>query len=139
MVKLSASLGHATNNIGELYAFGIALSDILHRLDRLDHPPTWPAYLVTDSQIAHTLILGKAHPQDKHSTMAQVLTAVRRLWKRVKTRITPIIWKVASHTGVKGNEEVDAVAGRAAAISTTADAINLEACICSGTFAYSPI
>ena len=134
---LSASLGHATNTIGELYAFGIALTNIQTHLDLLDvqHPP-WPAYLVTDSDLARHFITGKSHPHDKHSYMARVLTSVRRLWKIVKARISTHIWKVVSHTGVPGNDIVDTVAGKAAACSTVADSINVQSCICSGAFHY---
>lgn len=133
--RLSASLGLATNNIGELYAFGIALTNILTLLD-VQHP-SWPAYLVTDSDLARHLITGKFHPHDKHSTMARVLKAVRRLWRLVKARIHLQIWKVVSHTGVPGNDLVDLVAGLAAARSSVADSANVHTCISSGSFNYS--
>ena len=134
---LSASLGHSTNNIGELYAFGIALTSIQSHLDLLDvHPPSWPAYLVTDSDLARHFITGNYHPHDKHSTLARVVSAVRRLWKLVKSRIVIKIWKVVSHTGVPGNDLADSVAGLAASRSTVADSINVHTCICSGSFTY---
>jgi hypothetical protein len=68
----SASLGHSTNNVGELYAFGIALTDLYSRLNtgpaRLGTPC---AYLVTDSEFALKLLQGTAKPHDRKSVCRQ--------------------------------------------------------------------
>ena len=133
----AAPLGHGTNNVGELYAFGIALTDLYSRLTTGPNRPATPcAYLVTDSEFALKLLQGTSKPRDIKSVVAQVLQATRRLWRSVSALTTLRIWKVASHTGVAGNEEADRVAGAAAARSLSTDSSNVQGAICAGTFAF---
>jgi ribonuclease HI len=135
--RLCASLGHGTNNVGELYAFGIALTDLYSRLTTGPARVAAPcAYLVTDSEFALKLLQGTSKPCNIKSVVAQVYFAVRRLWRSVSPLIKLRIWKVASHTGVAGNEEADRVAGAAAARSTSTDSSNVHGALCAGNFAF---
>ena len=97
--EASASLGTATNNVGELYAIGLALD----LLDEAGVPGVSPVALFTDSKYTNGVLC-----------MGWKAKANRDLILGLRTRLgerpgAEIHW-VAGHVGVEGNERADALA-----------------------------
>ena len=99
--EASASLGTATNNVGELYAIGLALD----LLDEAGVPETSPVALFTDSKYTHG-VLCKGWKAKANRDL--ILGLRDRLGQRPAAEIH---W-VAGHVGVEGNERADALANQ---------------------------
>jgi ribonuclease HI len=102
--EVSRALGHATNNVAELTAIGIALD----LLDEASVPPGAPAVVFTDSKYADG-VLTKRWKAKANTELIEELR--QRLRRRPGVRIQ---W-VAGHVGVAGNERADELANRGVA------------------------
>ncbi len=93
--EISRYIGEATNNIAELMAIHVALSEI--------KKPEIPVRIYSDSSYALGL-LAKNHKAQKNQELVE---SIRALMKRFP-RLTFI--KVEGHKGVEGNERADKLA-----------------------------
>lgn len=93
--EISRYIGEATNNIAELTAIQVALSEI--------KKPELPVRIYSDSSYALGL-LAKNHKAQKNQELVE---SIRNLMKRFP-RLTFI--KVKGHKGVEGNERADQLA-----------------------------
>ena len=111
---LSAGLGHGTNNLGELWAIGMVLSAVQHRIDQGYRPPE-KGFIFTDSEYAEGCI-------NKHwnsITNQDLVSALHRLLEE-----SPINWTITwvpGHADVAGNEAADRVADEGAKASKRGD------------------
>ncbi len=102
--EASRALGHATNNVAELTAIGLALD----LLDAADVAPDTATVLLTDSSYADG-VLTKGW---KAKANTELIVALR---KRLKARPGARLQWVAGHVGLDGNERADALANRGVA------------------------
>ena len=101
-----ASLGTGTNNLGELWAVGMALEMTLRRL--LSHPGIYKTlYLFTDS----AFVIGCLEKGWNTSIAPAVLLAVRSLRGRVRNLVPVSLQWVPAHVGLDENEHADMLAG----------------------------
>jgi ribonuclease HI len=108
----SAALGHGTNNLGELWAVGLALQAAHARILASPHLTYKQLYIFTDSQF--TLgILTLGWKSSDHSGLARVLKQYIRDYP-----IPVIIEWVPAHVGIAHNERADALAEQGTKIST---------------------
>jgi ribonuclease HI len=99
-----AALGHGTNNLGELWAVGLALQAALARI--LAHPnhTYQQLYIFTDSQFTRG-ILTLGWKSSHHAGLARVIKQFIRDFP-----ITVIVEWVPAHVGISQNERADALA-----------------------------
>jgi ribonuclease HI len=103
---LSYPLGHNTNNVGELWAIGMAVSFVL------DHPATPPGMVVfTDSDTSLNLINRLTFSVE----LEHLVEAIRALISQLQYNGTKfsIRW-VPGHVGILGNELADRCADHGA-------------------------
>lgn len=100
VAEISKSLGHATNNVGELTAIGL----VLDLLESEGIAADAPVALFTDSQYANG-VLCKGW---KIKANAEI---IKPLKTRVLARTGLTVYWIAGHVGVDGNERADALAG----------------------------
>ncbi len=98
IVERAVALGHATNNVGELTAIGVALD----LCDEAGIGADVAVHVLTDSQYSNgVLVLGWKAKANKE-LIADVKAKIAR-------RDVTVHW-IAGHTGVAGNERADALA-----------------------------
>ena len=99
-----AALGQGTNNIGELWAIGMALELAEERLNRFSYTYL---YIFTDSQYSiGVLTLGwKVKGDDR------LVKAIKSKIDSLATRIVIIIDWIPAHVGIADNEHADHLAG----------------------------
>ena len=103
----SAALGRGTNNLGELWAIGMAMQIALRRVSA--HPGSYKRFLIfTDSQFS-VGILTKGWKSKAHPNLASKL---RLLFRDFPIPIS-IEW-VPAHVGIDSNERADELADRGA-------------------------
>ena len=96
----ATSLGHGTNNIGELYALGMALRCII------DSPPVEFSVIFTDSDYAHGLL----ERNNRVGLNRVIILALKRLLLEARaTGIVHISW-IKAHAGFHGNKMADQLA-----------------------------
>ena len=100
--------GEGTNNIGELWAVGMALELLKWEETHSGSPHTGPIYIFTDSQLIIALLTYRACPKINHKLVHRVRAA---LYQRNLTNQVHLYW-VAGHVGVHGNELADQQAER---------------------------
>ena len=111
MIDLSQSLGHGTNNIGELWAIGMAA-------EYLTAHPALLADIVafhffSDSRLMVKALLGTAKYVSEPALLAWVLARLDALRAHAPVSVH---W-LPGHVGVTGNEAADALAGAGAKLS----------------------
>ena len=106
-----AALGHGTNNLGELWAVGLALQAAHARI--LAHPQhTYKRlYIFTDSQFTRG-ILTLGWQSSQHSSLARVLKQYIRDFP-----IPVIVEWVPAHVGITHNERADELADQGSGYS----------------------
>ena len=136
---VAVPLGDSTNNIGELYAIGLALSDAKVRIGlREDSIPTRDIFIATDSQLSIGLLLGTDRLRNPSVDLLGVFKAVKKLWRWVADRARLQIFKVKGHSNITGNQMADEAAGVASSSSTTTDRRRILECIEEGRFDLQP-
>lgn len=99
-----AALGHGTNNLGELWAVGLALQAAHARILAHPHHTYKQLYIYTDSQFTKG-ILTLGWRSSQHSALARVLKQFIRDFP-----IQVFIEWVPAHVGIPQNERADALA-----------------------------
>ena len=136
---VAVPLGDSTNNIGELYAIGLALTDAKSRLSLgEDSNPTRDIFIATDSKLSMGLLLGTDRLRNPSADLLGVFRAVKKLWRWVADRARLQIFKVKGHSNITGNQMADEAAGVASSSSTTSDRRRIEECIADGRFDINP-
>jgi len=103
-----ASLGLGSNNLGELWAIGMALDLIDHHITH-NHTITH-AYICTDSQFSLG-VLTKGWKPKKHTN---IITNIKHRIDLIRQKIHLELHWVPAHVGIQGNEHADFLADRGA-------------------------
>lgn len=102
-----AALGHGTNNLGELWAIGMAAQMALRHLASVP-PGTYTHFQVfTDSAFARGCLLGDW----KSRKFQRLVTAVSGLKQMISDLVAVDIAWIIAHAGIDGNEHADFLAG----------------------------
>ena len=130
---LSTAIKAGTNNIGELYAIGLAIEAFENT-----SPPGASLTILTDSRLATLLIEHNAHA----NTNTELVRAVRaKYWHAKHTRNIIIRW-IPAHIGTIGNETADSLAEegtrRAALPNQGLSPTNMNTRIANKTFITDP-
>jgi ribonuclease HI len=107
-----AALGHGTNNLGELWAVGLALQAAHARILAQPHHTYNQLYIFTDSQFTRG-ILTLGWKSSQRAGLARVLKQYIRDFP-----IPVIVEWVPAHVGIAHNERADALAEQGTAVST---------------------
>ena len=102
---LGLSLGHGTNNLGELIAVGICLKFIGDRCASADPRPPH-VYIFTDSLFASNAVVSSKKP----ASHAVLIKLIRALFAMVVKLVPTTFHWIRGHSGVGGNERVDRIA-----------------------------
>jgi len=106
------SLGRATNNFAELYALGIVLTEIV-KLRRV-HPCIDTAVIFSDSKLALNAATSRKIPL----TNGPITRALRKVFEfAVSVGISVNLHWIRGHSSIGGNERVDRLSKRYAAVS----------------------
>lgn len=118
--KASVALGDGTNNVGELFAIGLACELALSQAFDLGSYDKVVIY--TDSTYAIGCV------QDNWSSEANsaLIRAVRAMFRKLSEVIQVELAWVKGHSGVPGNEEADELAGLASKAATLGGSRRLE-------------
>ena len=112
----------STNNVGELTAMGEAF---LWLLDEAPGDPRIPACVFYDSEYAHHAITSS----DKPEANEKLILNIRDLFSKVKVNRVLEFRHVKAHTGIRGNEFADHLAGQGAkGLQTASSKRWLERC-----------
>ena len=131
--SFSVPLGRGTNNVGELYAAGVALSAMALVLEGSpDSHLTF--YLLSDSSFVLDLLLGRSHLRSKLPALAAIYPSVKKLWRSLAARATLRALKVKGHSGLRWNDHADRLADSARKRSVPADGSRIELCAREGVF-----
>ena len=104
--RLLASIGHGTNNLGEAWAIGMALSFLL-RPDRLVNLPSKYIVILTDSKLCVDA-LKKGF--SKNNALDKLIQLTLTLINTHPQFTVKLCW-IPEHAGVPGNEIADELAG----------------------------
>ena len=125
-----AALGRSTNNVGELWAIGMAVHAAERRIRAHPHAYTH-VYILTDSQYS----IGCLTRGWKSKSNAKLVRAVKNSLARIPHNVTVIIQWVPAHVGIDANEHAHFLAGEDAKISATGRSnINFNEGIENGLF-----
>ena len=112
----------STNNVGELTAMGEAF---LWLLDEAPGDPRIPACIFYDSEYAHHAITSS----DKPEANEKLILNIRDLFSKVTVNRVLEFRHVKAHTGIRGNEFADHLAGQGAkGLQTASSKRWLERC-----------
>jgi ribonuclease HI len=130
-VSLLQPLGVSTNNLGEMWAVGMALEFIL---SNKDFRSIWlsPIYILSDSLFTISTI-EKGYSQQ--TRLEEITRSIILLLGEFKTRIPKFYW-VPGHSGVPGNEVADSLATRASELSRCEN-ISVASCLDPFTGVFS--
>ena len=105
-VLRSAALGkNGTNNIGELYAVGMAMDLVLEAREQGRRlPPAAKIHVLTDSNYTKGMLALGFNARQNQALIKSVKG------KRVCEHNTVFIHRVAAHSGIAGNEQADKLA-----------------------------
>ena len=125
-----AALGHGTNNLGELWAVGLALQAAHDRILAHPHHTYKQLYIFTDSQFTRG-ILTLGWKSSQHASLARVLKQYIRDFP-----VTVFVEWVPAHVGIQQNERADQLAEQGTAVSTkTGPNVDVAADLTSHHFA----
>lgn len=100
MFNACAALGHGTNNIGEAWAIGLAITLVLR------YAPGRDALVLTDSKNTRDLVNHSAAPSENVTLIRRVRETITAA--RTSCRVT-VAW-IGGHAGICGNEHADRLA-----------------------------
>jgi ribonuclease HI len=112
-IKILCPLGHSTNNVGEMWAIGMALLFIRKDVIFGNLSETRPIYILSDSLVARNAINNGTAVQKQLRAM---ITRIRELADTFEPKRPKIYW-VPGHSGVIGNEIADSLATEASSRS----------------------
>ena len=112
LIDLGASLGHGTNNTGELYALGMLFKHLTH-LKLYILPSLTVAYVFSDSKIA----IAAATSKKPRSNVA-LSTAISQAFTELSRLIKVDLHWIRGHSRIGGNERVDRISKRYAQIDS---------------------
>ena len=113
LVEAFAALGHATNNVGELWAIGLALQIVLHGLAQVDDLKSSPIAIFTDSKWA----AGVCNFESACNEHVDLVHAVRdNILSMKKSRRVSVNW-IGGHIDLDGNDFADFFANKGAELS----------------------
>ena len=101
-----AALGHGTNNIGEIWAIGMAAQIALAHAERNSH--ITHIIILTDSQFTINLLTNKITP--KRNSIRKLSTAVKKILEHLRAHIQIRIEWVPGHANIPENEHADYLA-----------------------------
>ena len=110
-VTFVCGLGQGSNNIGELWAHGVALQEMQYPAFPLKHYSG--VHIFTDSQYSINLIT-KGHQARANK---EITAALKRLYKSVSLTTSLHYHWCAGHTGIVGNDAADTSAGEGSTLS----------------------
>jgi ribonuclease HI len=108
-VKILFPLGRATNNVGELWAIGMALEYICSNQALIELTESRPTFFLSDSLFARNAV---SKGTAKHTILRPLIGRIRELSSRF-VKFPPKIYWVPGHSGIAGNECADALATEA--------------------------
>jgi ribonuclease HI/exonuclease III len=111
-IDLGASLGHGTNNLGEIFAIGICLQVLLQCFS-VHHFPN--AVLFTDSKYALQVLSSRSSPTSNF----HAVSAVRALLLRCSRFFNVSLRWLKGHAGIPGNSIADLIAGHYSPVRPT--------------------
>jgi ribonuclease HI len=112
-LEATAALGEGTNNLGEIWAIGMAAQMALDHISSSDHNTYTHFQLFTDSMWARSCVLGEWKSVKYGPLVEAVALALQRLSAFV---IVNVDW-VPAHVGIDSNEHADFLAGRGTLLS----------------------
>ena len=118
--KVSIPLGRGTNNIGEVFALGLAFDLVRDWFSGSMDPRKRVVYFITDSTLAVGTI-SDGWEVKSSTVLAALARAARKSWKRLQGEVEARLLWIKSHSGVEGNELADVEAGRASSASKDGD------------------
>ena len=128
-----AALGEGTNNLGEIWALGMAAQMALDHISSLDHNTYTHFQIFTDSMYARSCVLGEWKSVKYGPLVEAVASALARLAAFVVVKVD---W-VPAHVGIDANEHADLLAGRGTLLSQ-AGRVNVNSDEDSKTGAFVP-
>ena len=112
-LEATAALGDGTNNLGEIWAIGMAAQMALDHISSRDLNTNTHFQLFTDSMLARSCVLGEWKSVKYGPLVEAVALALQRLSDSV---IVNVDW-VPAHVGIDSNEHADFLAGRGTLLS----------------------
>lgn len=128
-----ASLGHGTNNIGELWAIGMCVQLAIRATN--EHPAITAIHAFTDSRLIRDFIRRKATP--KSNSLSTLLLAVMNIISTIPTHVPFQIHWIPAHVGIPGNEHADYLADIGSKASTR-NSINVNRLTGAATLNFLP-
>jgi ribonuclease HI len=107
---MSAALGRGTNNVGELYAIGMALDRVSTEVFEGKITPGTQMAVLTDSEYSLGVLTGTMTPK---SNLELINWVKNKLAHVRKSNPVEFHW-VPGHNGIEGNEKADRLAQDAA-------------------------
>ena len=114
------SLGLATNNIGELYAIGMACDHIIYNQNNFPHGTNSHIIFLTDSLYAIGVLTGEWRATSNLALIKAVKAKLKRLPFPYQFIYCP------GHCGIDGNEQADDQAGQGTIDSASGLGINID-------------
>ena len=137
----SAHLGHGSNNLGEVFAFGMALDFGLEEAAR-EIPGRLVTYcLLSDSTFAIGAITkGDAIKSSRSEHLFQLVQIARSKFRSLRRLVDVQTFWVRGHCSIEGNERADRLASEGVALSTRAplDRSVVERALASKCFIFQP-
>ena len=100
---LGQSLGHNSNNFGELYALGMLFLFLIRLC--ADHPGINNVFIFSDSKLA----INAAISRNKPISNCSIILALRRLFCKLSACASVKLLWIRGHTAIGGNERVDLI------------------------------
>ena len=129
LIERTTALGHATNNVGELWAIAMAVKMTEEQETKLGLKPL-PLHIFTDSQYAMGLIKGNVI-----RTNVVLGNNVKSLIQQRRVRAPLTMHWVKGHLGTDGNEQADQLA-KLGAIKSRRLVIDTDALINSNIYLH---
>ena len=137
----SAPLGYGSNNIGEVFAFGMALDIGLEEAAREAPGSLVNYFILSDSTFAIGAITkGDTVKSSRSGHLFQLVQIARSKYRSLKRMVVVQTFWVLGHSSIEGNERADRLASDGVSLSARAplDRAVVERAIASKFFIYQP-